>query len=129
MTISFQAVDVHVEITGAHALLGLGSGGKKPDHHIIMMRAMGDGESAGDVLTGEAYLEYRSPAMSGYGCVARAVLSPSKLSLSLDRRRCPQFPDASVEIELTGGAASLQRIQEALEHLIDGPRLTVESAP
>jgi hypothetical protein len=129
VTISFRAVDVHLEVTGSHVLLGLGSGGKKPDHHVIMMRAIGDGEGAGDVLTGETYLEYRNSAMSGYGCVARAVLSAEKLTLSLDRRRCPQFPDACVDVDLTHETDLIGQIRGALEHLIDGPRLTIEHAP
>jgi hypothetical protein len=125
VTISFRAVDVKVEVSESHVLMGLGSGGSRAEHHVIMMRALADAPAASDVLSGEAYLEYRNAATSGYGCVVRATLTPGKLLLVLDRRRCPQFPDAELEVTFEPDQSISRDVSRALEKLVDGPRLTI----
>ena len=128
MTIRFRAADVHIELTGAHVLLGLGSGGSEPDQHIIMMRALGDAPGVADVLTADTYFEYRGQAHAGYGCVTRAVLTPSSLTLGCDTRRCPQLPDGDFEVELDSSAGRHDAIAAVLRALIDGPRLVIKDA-
>ncbi len=127
MTIRFRAVDVHIENTEAHALLGLSSGGTEPEHHVIMMRALSDAPGVVDALTGDAYFEYRDEHHGGYGCVSRALLKPNLLQLTCDKRRCPALPDSDFEVELADAvAARFEEIAGALEALIDGPRVVIE---
>lgn len=125
MTVSFRAEQVQVLADETHAFLGLASGADDPGHKVLLMRALTE-DGASDILTGDAYFEYRDPSTGGYGCIAQADLGPDKLVLTCNKRRCPQLPDTMFEIDLAAVADRRADIATVLGKLIDGRRLTIE---